>query len=77
MATFSLPAQADFLTQDNQNSRHQEPALTEKEIAWNKSCEEAAQHYHQTKLHVTHEEVVAWIESLGTDDELPAPTCHT
>ena len=77
MATFSKSIPNDFGSTENQQRNCPKFPLNEKEIAWNKSCEEAAQHYHQTKLHVTHEEVVAWIESLGTDDELPAPTCHT
>ena len=30
----------------------------------------------ETGLHVTAEEVNRWLESWGTDKELPAPECH-
>lgn len=33
-------------------------------------------HYKATGLHVTHEEIKTWIESLGTSNELSAPVCH-
>jgi predicted transcriptional regulator len=32
--------------------------------------------FQATGLHATAEEVHAWLASWGTDDELPAPTCH-
>jgi predicted transcriptional regulator len=44
---------------------------------FNQSCEAAYQHYKTTGLHVTHEEVAAWLDSIGTDNELPIPVCHT
>lgn len=32
--------------------------------------------YRATGVHATAEEVQAWLASWGTDNELPAPTCH-
>lgn len=32
--------------------------------------------YQATGLHVTGEEVEAWLASWGTDNELPMPECH-
>ena len=34
------------------------------------------QHYQETGLHATSEEVLAWIDSWGTAGELPKPKCH-
>ncbi|SJM92875.1 conserved hypothetical protein [Crenothrix polyspora] len=36
----------------------------------------AIEHYNQTGLHVTHDEIKSWAESLGTPKELPHPVCH-
>jgi len=41
-----------------------------------KAADEALQHYKETGLHVTGEEVLALIESWGTDHELPTPVCR-
>ncbi|MFY9261478.1 MAG: CopG family ribbon-helix-helix protein [Gallionella sp.] len=38
---------------------------------------DAWQHYQETGLHATGDEVMTWIESWGTDKELPPPVCHT
>jgi predicted transcriptional regulator len=48
----------------------------EREYAWHQSCDAALKHFDETGLHATHEEVMAWMESWGTDKELPAPVCH-
>ena len=37
----------------------------------------ALEHYKATGLHTTHEERMAWANSLGTENELPQPKCHT
>ncbi|KFL31979.1 CopG family transcriptional regulator [Devosia riboflavina] len=34
-------------------------------------------HYQETGLHLTGEEVFAWMETWGTDEETDAPPCHT
>lgn len=36
----------------------------------------AWEEFQETGLHVTTEEVDRWLESWGTDDELPTPECH-
>jgi predicted transcriptional regulator len=36
----------------------------------------ALEHYKATGLHTTHEEMMAWANSLGTPNELPQPKCH-
>ncbi|MDD4964539.1 MAG: hypothetical protein PHI11_11550 [Gallionella sp.] len=48
----------------------------EKKHAWNQSCVDALHHYDETGLHATHVEVMTWMDSLGTEKELPTPTCH-
>jgi predicted transcriptional regulator len=32
--------------------------------------------YQKTGRHLTAGEVVAWLDTLGTDDEWPLPECH-
>ncbi len=49
----------------------------EREDAFNQSCIDSYNHYKETGLHATQEEVMAWMDSWGTDHELPAPVCHT
>ena len=34
------------------------------------------QHFQETGLHATAEEVEEWVASWGTENELPMPTCH-
>jgi predicted transcriptional regulator len=48
----------------------------EREHAFNQSCIDSYNQYKETGLHVTHEEIMPWLESLFTDDELPPPACH-
>ncbi|MCL2344852.1 MAG: CopG family ribbon-helix-helix protein [Desulfobulbus sp.] len=48
----------------------------EKREAFRQTTVAAWQEYQDTGLHVTGEEMDAWLESWGTDDELPAPVCH-
>jgi predicted transcriptional regulator len=36
----------------------------------------ALEHYKASGLHTTHEEMIAWANSLGTANELPQPKCH-
>lgn len=49
----------------------------EREHAWNESCDVALKHFDETGLHATHDEVMTWMDSWGTANELPAPVCHT
>ena len=37
----------------------------------------AWEEFQETRLHATAEEVDQWLESWGTENELPAPECHT
>lgn len=40
----------------------------EADVAW--------QHYQETGLHATQDEVFAWLDSWGTPNELTKPKCH-
>jgi predicted transcriptional regulator len=41
-----------------------------------KSLDDAAAHFEATGLHVTHEEVGAWIEQLQVNRNAKPPVCH-
>ena len=49
----------------------------EREYAWHKSCDNSLKHFDETGLHATHDEVMAWMNTWGTDKELPTPVCHS
>lgn len=36
----------------------------------------AIEHFDQTGLHVTHEEMRTWAETLGSSSDTPPPACH-
>ena len=40
------------------------------------TAKKAGEHYRKTGLHTTHEEMLAWANSLGSNNELTPPTCH-
>lgn len=44
--------------------------------AQNREALAAWNHYQETGLHVTAQEVTAWVESWGTNDEAAPPECH-
>lgn len=48
----------------------------EKREALRRDTVQAWEEFQQTGRHATAEEVDRWLESWGTDDELPAPECH-
>jgi len=48
----------------------------EKREAFRRDTLAAWEEYTQTGLHVTMEEVAAWVETWGTDEERDAPVCH-
>jgi predicted transcriptional regulator len=48
----------------------------EREYAWQQSCDNAIKHFDETGLHATQDEVMAWMDTWGTDKELPPPVCH-
>jgi len=39
-------------------------------------AEESWRHYQETGLHITGEELFAWMETWGTEDETDPPECH-
>ena len=49
----------------------------EKLQAWNQSCVDSFNEYKETGLHVTQDEVEKWMDSWGSENELPPPKCHT
>ena len=55
-----------------------EKLVREQEIlqAWNQSCVDSFNEYEATGLHVTQDEVERWMDSWGSDSELPVPQCH-
>jgi len=58
------------------NARERLKAIAAREYAWHQSCDDALKHFDETGLHATHEEVVAWMNKWGTDQDSPAPVCH-
>jgi predicted transcriptional regulator len=48
----------------------------ETEERWNQHCEASLQDHFESGLHVTEEEVDQWLDSWGTNNELPPPKCH-
>ena len=40
------------------------------------TAKNAGEHYRKTGLHTTHEEMTAWANSLGSNNELTPPICH-
>ncbi len=48
----------------------------EKRQAFRQDAQQAWNEYQATGLHVTGDEVTAWLETWGTDDEKAAPECH-
>lgn len=48
----------------------------EKREAFRKDALDAWQEYRETGMHVTGDEVVAWLETWGEEDETAAPACH-
>lgn len=39
-------------------------------------AEAARTHYLETGLHVTGKEMIAWLETIGTANEMEPPKCH-
>ena len=56
---------------------HQYVDREEKREAYRQVGIAAWNEYKKTGLHLTGVEVDAWMATWGTDDELPAPECHT
>ena len=45
-------------------------------IRRNQEADSSWKHYQDTGLHVTGEEAIAWVESWGTSQPQPKPSCH-
>lgn len=48
----------------------------ERDHAFNQSCLDSYNSFLETGLHVTQSEIDTWVDSLGSENELPTPTCH-
>ncbi|MFA5241485.1 MAG: CopG family ribbon-helix-helix protein [Sulfuricella sp.] len=48
----------------------------EKREAFQQDAINAWQEYQETGLHVTGDEVIAWLDTWGEENEKPAPLCH-
>ena len=48
----------------------------EKREAFRQDTIKAWDEYRETGLHATTDEVEAWLDSWGSENELPAPICH-
>ena len=59
-----LEAITEYVDPEEKRSQY----LRDGQIAW--------QHYQETGLHLTAEEVEAWIDTWGTENEQDAPSCH-
>ena len=51
-------------------------ARQEEQECRNREADEAWRHYQETGLHATGEEVLKWVASWGTPNQLPPPECH-
>jgi predicted transcriptional regulator len=49
----------------------------EKRASFRRDAELAWEDYQKTGLHLTGDEVIAWLKTWGTPDEKPMPECHT
>ena len=49
----------------------------EKRRSFDQATIESLQEFEETGLHLTGDEVFAWMETWGTDEESVPPPCHT
>ena len=49
----------------------------EKRRSFDQATIDSFQEFEETGLHLTGEEVFAWMETWGTDEESEPPPCHT
>ena len=57
--------------------RNNDVTVEQERTVFYQEAMESLQHYQETGLHVTGDEVFAWLESVGTEHELDPPECHT
>jgi len=55
---------------------HEYVEREEKREAFHQEALKSWEEYRETGLHVTGDEVTAWLETWGSDDEKEAPLCH-
>jgi predicted transcriptional regulator len=48
----------------------------EQEYAFDQSCVDSYNQFKETGLSLNHDEVTTWMNSWGTENELPTPICH-
>ena len=48
----------------------------EKRESFLKEVQESWEDYQNTGLHLTGDEVIAWLKTWGTENEMDAPKCH-
>jgi predicted transcriptional regulator len=48
----------------------------EARLSFKNETDAAWQHYQETGLHVTQDELFGWMDSMFTDNQLPVPVCH-
>lgn len=80
----ALSAKVDHLAQIKQRTAHwimceAIRVYVEKEEAREAHRQEALdswEHYRETGLHVTGEELKSWLSTWGSENELDAPECH-
>ena len=51
-------------------------AQTQAKMDYEAQAIRSFENYQQTGLHVTHDELQAWADSLNSDTPLEVPTCH-
>lgn len=81
----ALKARIQTLAEHKQRSPHwimreaieQYVTKEEKRQSFIREAEASWKAYQETGLHVTGEEVFAWMETWGTDEETGPPECHT
>jgi hypothetical protein len=74
-----VPERSELFWEDDGFDPAENQNLSEDEIQRNFVCaaEESLAHYKATGLHITHEELNAWLDTWGTPNALPMPECHT
>jgi predicted transcriptional regulator len=80
----AMKGRVQALAADRQRSPHwimkeairQYVETEEAKAAFEKEALASWQHYKQTGLHLTGDEVQNWLETWGADDETDAPECH-
>lgn len=81
----ALKARIQTLAEQKQRSAHwimreaieQYVDQEEKRRRFDEHAQASWQHYQETGLHITGDELFAWMDSWGTDEDTRPPECHT